>query len=247
MEKERSYPVREPPPPKPKRVYNSVAVGEGAGGAYAVLLDGKPGLTPLRTHLATSSRALAEAVAAEWDAQDPHIDPETMPLTRLLATALDRVTPQRDAVIASLLSYVDADSICYRASHPADLRARQNELWQPVVDWVSRQHNIALTSVDGLMPAAQPPQVAPTLRRVLEAMDDAALTAFQAAAAHTSSLALALGLVCRRLTAADVFAAAFLDEMYQVEKWGEDDLARDRRQRIARDIDAIERYLALSA
>ena len=78
-------------------------------------------------------------------------------------------------------------------------------------------------------------------------MDDTALTAFQAAAAHTSSLALALGLVCRRLTAADVFAAAFLDEMYQVEKWGEDDLARDRRQRIARDIDAIERYLALSA
>ena len=63
MEKERSYPVREPPPPKPKRVYKSVAVGEGAGGAYAVLLDGKPGLTPLRTHLATSSRALAEAVA----------------------------------------------------------------------------------------------------------------------------------------------------------------------------------------
>ena len=159
MEKERSYPVREPPPPKPKRVYKSVAVGEGAGGAYAVLLDGKPSLTPLRTPLATSSRALADAVAAEWDAQDPHIDPETMPLTRLLATALDRVAPQRDAVIASLLSYVDADSICYRASHPADLRARQNELWQPVVDWVSRQHNIALTSVDGLMPAAQPPQV----------------------------------------------------------------------------------------
>ena len=156
-------------------------------------------------------------------------------------------TSIRPAVIASLLSYVDADSICYRASHPADLRARQNELWQPVVDWISRQHDIALTSVDGLMPAAQPPQVASTLRRVLEAMDDTALTAFQAAAAHTSSLALALGLVCRRLTAADVFAAAFLDEMYQVEKWGEDDLARDRRQRIARDIDAIERYLALSA
>lgn len=246
MEKERSYPVREPPPPKPKRVYKSVSVGEG-GGAFAVLLDGRPGLTPLRTQLSTPARALAEAVAAEWDAQNPHVDPETMPLTRLLATALDRVAPQRDAVIASLLSYVDADSICYRAAHPADLRARQNEVWQPVVDWMLHQHDIALTSVEGLMPAAQPPEVALTLRRVLEAMDDTALTAFQAAAALTSSLTLALGLVCRRLSAADVFAAAFLDEMYQVEKWGEDDIARERRQRIARDIDAIERYLAFSA
>lgn len=247
MDKERSYPVREPPPPKPKRVYKSVSVGEGAGGAFAVLLDGRPALTPLRTQLATPSRALAEAVAAEWDAQDPHVEPETMPLTRLLATALDRVAPQREAVIDSLLSYVDADSICYRASHPADLRARQNAIWQPVVDWILNEHAITLTSVEGLMPAAQAPQVAVALRQVLSTMDNTALTAFQAAAAHTSSLALALTLVRRRLSAADVFTAAFVDEMYQIEKWGEDDLARDRRQRIARDIDAIERYLALSA
>lgn len=247
MDQDRQYPVREPPRPKPKRVYKTVAVGEGANGGYSVLLDGRPAFTPMRTHLATASRPLAEAIAAEWDAQDPHVDPETMPLTRLLATALDRVAPQREAVIESLLSYVDADAICYRASHPADLVARQNKLWQPIADWLLRDYDIAITSVQGLMPATQPPGVGVGMRRLLEALDDTSLTAFQATAALTSSLALALALVSRRLTAAEVFAAAFLDELYQVEYWGEDDLARDRRQRMAGDIDAIERYLALSA
>ena len=239
--------VREKAPPKVRRVYKSVEVGIRDGGTFAVLLDGKPALTPLRAPLAAASRALAAAVAAEWDAQDPHIDPEAMPLTRLLATALDKVSPQRAAVIDSLLSYVDADTICFRALHPADLRARQQKLWQPVMDWLQREHDIALAAVDGLMPAAQSPKAVARLRRALEDLGNAELTAFQAAASLANSLALAFALIRRHMSAADVFAAAFLDELYQVERWGEDQLVQDRRRRIAGDLAAIERYLALSA
>lgn len=240
-----TMPVRETAPPKPRRVFKSVGVGEDAG-LYTVLLDGKPALTPLRLPLRSHSKRLAEAVAAEWNAQDPHVDPETMPLTRLLATAIDRVAPQRDAVIDSLLSYVDADSICYRAGHPADLRERQRLMWQPVTDWLLRDYDIVLTSVDGLMPATQSPEVAPRMRRVLQDMDDATLNAFQAMAGLANSLALSFAFVFGRLSAADAFAAVFLDELYQAEKWGEDKLAQERRQRIAGEIDAIGRYLALS-
>lgn len=236
--------VREAPPPKPKRVYKTVAVGEDA--PFAILLDGKSALTPLRVPLKASSKALAAAVAAEWDAQEPHVDPETMPLTRLLATAIDRVSTQREAVIDSLLGYVDADSICYRAAHPADLRERQKAVWQPVIDWLARDGDIVLASVDGLMPAAQNPEVAERMRKALAALDDTELTAFQAAASLANSLALAFALVRGRLSAADVFAAAFLDELYQEEKWGEDTEALDRRRRIAGDLTAIGRYLELA-
>jgi chaperone required for assembly of F1-ATPase len=245
MNEDRKYPVRESAPPKPRRVYKAVGVGEGEG-TYAVLLDGKSALTPLRAPLASTSRPLAQAVAVEWDAQDPHVDPETMPLTRLLATQIDRIAPQREAVIANLLTYVEADTLCFRAQHPADLRARQQRVWGPVVDWLQRDYDIALTSTEGLTPPVQAPETSLRMRRSLEHLNDAHLTAFQAAASLASSLALGLALVHRRLTAADVFAAAFLDELYQVEKWGEDDLARDRRQRMARDLAAIERYLELS-
>jgi chaperone required for assembly of F1-ATPase len=169
-----------------------------------------------------------------------------MPLTRLLATGIDRVAPQREAVIASLLTYVDADSLCFRAEHPADLRDRQQRLWQPILDWLAREQGIALASVNGLMPAAQAPDISARMRRALEGLSDTQLTAFQAAASLGSSLALGFALVHRRLSAADVFAAAFLDELYQAEKWGEDEIARDRRRRIADDLAAIERYLDLT-
>ncbi|MGE4063363.1 MAG: ATP12 family chaperone protein [Rhodospirillaceae bacterium] len=244
MDKNRPLPVRESAPPKPRRVYKAVAVREG-GGSFSVLLDGKPALTPLRAPLASKSHALAAAVAAEWDAQDPHVDPETMPLTRLLATEIDRVTPLRDAVIASLMSYVDTDALCYRAAHPADLRARQQARWQPVLDWLATAHGIALTAVDGAMPISQAPAAVARMREALAALGDARLTAFQAAAALTTSLALSLALVHGHLSAADVFGAAFLDELYQSERWGEDKEAGDRRRRMAADLAAIERYLSL--
>ncbi len=236
--------VRETPPPKPRRVYKIVTVGEGT--PVAILLDGKPALTPMRAPLAAASRGLAAAVAAEWDAQDPHVDPETMPLTRLLATAIDRVSTQRGAVIDSLLSYVDADLLCYRAAHPADLRERQRAAWQPVVDWLQRECDIGLVAVDGLMPAVQDPAVAERMRKALTAFDDTELTAFQAAASLANSLALGFALVRGRLSADAVFTAAFLDELYQEEKWGEDAEASARRGRIAADIAAVERYLGLA-
>ncbi len=238
--------VRETAPPKPRRVYRTAASAASDAGLFAVLLDGKPALTPLRRPLSYKTKPLADAVAAEWEAQDPHVDPETMPLTRLLATEIDRIAPQRDAVIDSLLVFVDADSICYRAGHPAELRERQRAAWQPVADWLLRDHGIALTSTDGLMPAAQAPGTAAKMRAVLERLSDSELTAFQAAASITHSLALAFALVHKKVTAANCFNAAFLDELYQAEQWGEDGEAHNRRRRIAGDLSAIERYLALS-
>ena len=238
--------VREGAPPKPRRVYKGVGVGPQTDGLYPVLLDGRTAFTPLRAKLAAASPALADAVAKEWDAQDPHIDPETMPLTRLLATQIDRIGPQRGAVIASLIGYIDADSICYRAPYPADLCERQAQQWQPVLDWLSREHDLVLHTSEGAMPVAQPPGTDDRFRRILEGLDDTRLTAFQAAAALASSLALALALIFRRLSAGEVFAAAYLDEIYQAERWGEDKEAADRRKRIAGDLDAIDRYLTLS-
>lgn len=240
-------PAREAAPLKPRRVYKSAGVGDATAGTYAVLLDGKPARTPSRAPLASAKKSLASAVAAEWDAQNPHVDPETMPLTRLLATEIDRVTPHRAAVIDSLLSYVDADCTCYRAPHPADLRQRQQRRWGPVLDWLAREQGIVLTTVEGAMPASQTPEVAARVRSALESLTVSELTAFQAAAALTTSLALSFALVHRRLTASETFEAAFLDELFQAEKWGEDGEAAARRRRIAADIAAIERYLEFCA
>jgi len=233
-----------PPKPKVRRVYKSVGVGE-VEGLFRVLLDGKPVMTPLRAPLATRCAALAAALAAEWDAQTPYIEPEVMPLTRLVSTGLDCIAPQRDMMIDELMNYVDADLLCYRAAFPTALKARQHAVWQPVLDWLAGVHGVTLATAEGLMPFTQSPESAAALRAAICSLNDEMLTAFQAAAAITNSLALSLALVHGHISAAEAFAAASLDESYQMEQWGEDSLARDRRRAIAADLAAIGDYLRL--
>lgn len=236
--------VREPPKPKPKRVYKSVTVAPD-GSQWRVHLDGKALSTPMRKPLVTGSQPLAAAIAAEWDAQKEHVDPATMPLTRLLSTAIDKVSPDREGMIQELLRYVDADVLCYRAEHPADLRARQVQLWQPVLDWAGKGLGVEFAIAQGIMPLSQSPQVLAALQQALSELTDVELTAFQATAALSSSLVLSLALVKQHLDADGVFQAAHLDELYQAEKWGDDEEAAHRRAGIQTDLNAIETFLSL--
>jgi len=236
--------VREAPRPKPKRVYKSVAIAS-EGDAWRVQLDGKGVSTPMRKPLVTHIKPLAEEIAAEWDAQKTHVDPETMPLTRLLSTAIDKVTPACATIVTELMNYADTDLLCYRASHPADLRQRQDVVWQPVLDWLAAKTGASLEVVRGIIPTQQPPQSLTALERAIGELPDLALTAFQASAAVSSSLALSLAFVDKRLSAAEVFAASQLDETYQIEKWGEDELAAQRRANIAAELEGIGRFIAL--
>ena len=136
--------------------------------------------------------------------------------------------------------------MCYRASHPADLKLRQDELWQPVLDWLAAKTGASLEVVRGIIPTEQASESVAALERAIASLNDLELTAFQASAASTSSLALSLAFVHRRLSAAEVFAAAQLDETYQIEKWGDDELAAQRRDNIAADLNGIGQFLDLT-
>lgn len=235
---------REAPPPKPRRFYKDVGVAD-EDGIWCVTLDTKPVRTPMRKLLGSPRKSLAEAIAKEWDDQDPDIDREAMPITRLVSTAMDRIAPEREAVIESLMTYVEADLLCYRATYPATLKAKQHEAWQPVLDWLHKDFGAQFTVVDGVMPAQQSKGTADALRAAIEALSDERLTAFQACAAATKSLALSMALVHGQLKPADVCAYAHLDETFQAEQWGEDREALARRRAIDAEILAIGQYLAL--
>jgi chaperone required for assembly of F1-ATPase len=236
--------TREAPPPKAKRFYREATVARD-GDVFRVHLDGRPVKTPLQKVLAASSEALAEAIAAEWRGQGSEIDPTSMPLTRLTATALDRVGPEREAIVGVLLPYVETDLLCYRAASPKDLKARQQAQWQPVVEWMAVAHDIVLTVTDGIMPVVQPQTSVDAAGAALARLSDDLLTALQAAVGATGSFGLGLALVHGRLSAAEAIAATHLDETYQNEQWGEDTEALERRRRISAEIEAIGRYLSL--
>ena len=231
---------------KPLRRIKAVAVAETESG-FQIQVDGKPAHTPERRVLESPRRTLMDAIAQEWTAQGGTLNPSAMPLTRLLATQLDRVAPQRDAIIGGLASYIDADVLCYRAPNPAELRARQETVWQPILDWLAKTSGVSLVTVDSITPARQSADASAALIAALKKLDDSALTVLQAAAAVTSSIALSMALVQGHLDIATAHKAAHLDELFQIERWGEDEIARLRRETIAADLEVIGRYLKLSA
>jgi chaperone required for assembly of F1-ATPase len=229
-----------------KRFYKTaeaVPVGEGLHGVH---LDGRPIRTPSKAALAVPFAALADAIAEEWNAQEETLVLDSMPLTQLANSALDRVIPLRDTMIEEVMRFADTELLCYRAAaDEASLAARQAETWQPLLDWARQRYDAALCATDGLMPVEQPEDALRALRSAVMELDDWRLTALQAAAAPLGSLILALALLEGRLDAEAAYRAAFLDELYQMEHWGADAEAQARLDRQRKDIADTARFLAL--
>ncbi len=227
-----------------KRVYKQVVTVPAEGG-WAVALDGRAMRTPARNPMMLPSEPLATAIAGEWDAQQDEIRPHTMPLTRLAATAIDRTAPQRNSVIEEVTAYVGTDLVCYRADHPPTLAARQEAVWQPLIHWAMSRYDAGLAVTTGVIPVRQSGAALKAFAGAVAALDDFRLTGLHTLTAASGSLVIALALLEGKLDAAAAFAAAQLDETFQIEAWGEDTEAMQRRAALAADIDATARFLGL--
>ncbi|HVJ55458.1 MAG TPA: ATP12 family protein [Aliidongia sp.] len=227
-----------------KRFYREVSVAEVEGG-FGVLLDGRALRTPAKRGLVLPYLAPAEALAAEWAAQDGEIRPATMPLMKLVSTALDLVADKHAAVAEEAANYAKSDLLCYRADHPPELIDRQARLWQPLLDWAALRFDAPLRVTAGILPVSQPPDSLKALRHALDGLEPLVLTPVADLTAVTGSLILALALWDGEIDAAGAFAAATLDEAFQIERWGEDAELTARLDRQRRDLDAAARLLAL--
>lgn len=230
---------------KAKRFYKDVTVGHGDAG-HTILLDGRTVKTPASRPLAAPTQALAEAIANEWRAQKEEIVPDAMPLTKALNTALDRIGPRRQAVIDDLAQYANSDLLCYRAEHPADLVRRQAEAWDPWLAWADKRFGATLNVVKGVTHTSQPADALSRLRAAVAAHDDAHLVALHTAITITGSAVLGLAFAEGALSADDAFAAARVDERYQIEHWGSDAEAEKAAANRLGELRAAERFLKLA-
>jgi chaperone required for assembly of F1-ATPase len=224
--------------PLPKRFYKTAEQAAGEGG-FVVLLDGKAAKTPGRAPLVLPTEGLASLVAAEFAAQGETIDPSTMPLMRLSNTVVDGVRHQPDAVVEEILRYAASDLLCYRSEGPEGLVARQNEAWDPVLDWVRAETGARFMLAEGIVHVAQPPGTLTVLSAYLAGRSEP----FRLAALHvmttlTGSALLALAVEGGLLTAAEAWAAAHVDEDWNIAHWGEDAEAATRRALRWRDMQA---------
>jgi chaperone required for assembly of F1-ATPase len=229
-----------------KRFYRQVELGV-EGDMHRVLLDGRPLRTPTKRPLALPTAALAVAIAAEWREQGESIEPAIMPITRLASTAQDRLPELRAAAIAELVDYAETDLLCYRAAAPLDLVERQSQRWQPLLDWAARTYGARLVMTTSILPVAQPKAAVQRLQAAVEALDDWRLVGLHAATSVLGSMILGLALVEGRIDAEQALATSLLDELFEIERWGQDAETERRHAMLRRDLEAATAFLGALA
>lgn len=234
------------PAPLRQRFYKVVTVEPGATGAgWQVLLDGRGLKTPGKQIVALPQQELAAAMAAEWQAQTDVINPIIMPLTRLANSAIDGIAGREAEVRADIVKYAGSDALCYRAERPAALVAKQAASWDPVLDWAADALGVRFILASGIMPVAQPEEALAAVEQALVDYDALALAALHVMTTLTGSALLMLAHVGGFLSVEEAWAAAHVDEDFQIEHWGEDEEAKVRRQGRKREMLAASRFLAL--
>ncbi|UWU90091.1 ATP12 family chaperone protein [Bradyrhizobium sp. CB1015] len=229
-------------PPQRKRFYREAGVIEAEGG-FAITLDGKPIRTPSGRQVVIPTSALADGVAAEWTAQGETIDPVTMPLTRIANSVVEGVVDRVELVSDDLAKYFESDLLFYRAGHPEGLVAREAAHWDPVLFWAAETLGAHFILSEGVMHVKQPDEAVKAARAALPG-DPWSVAALHMVTTLTGSALLALALDQGVRDADQVWAAAHVDEDWNVEQWGVDEEAAARRAARLKDFQAAVTVLA---
>lgn len=210
---------------KQKRFWEQVQVTESDTG-FSVELDGRSVKTPAKAGLILPTRAMAEAIAAEWQAQEDVVNPHTMPCTRSANAALDKVRIQHREVADMLTEYGDSDLLCYRAESPVELVQRQNERWNPALEWAADELGVRLQTRHGIQHQPQESEALERLGAKVRAFSAFELAAFHDLVSISGSLILGFATAAGWRDASEIWTLSRLDELWQEEQWGPDDVAQ---------------------
>jgi len=227
-----------------KRFYKAVSVVPDEDG-FAIALDGRQLKSPSKRPLVFPTQALADVVAQEWDAQAEHIVPTSMPLMALMATAVDRIGPERVVVTEQIAAYGGSDLLCYRAEGPADLVALQAKAWDPWLTWIAEDVGASLRTTAGIIHVQQPDAALEAITKAVDLFDDNRLSALSIITAMGGSVVIGLAFLQGQITAAKAYEAVTVDEAYQETTWGVDAEAAARRAGIRAEFLAAEHFLSL--
>ena len=229
--------------PLPKRFYKSVAVTDQLG----IALDGRSVKTPLKVPLILSNRALAEAVAAEWEAQIEVINPHAMPLTKLANTAIDRAIAEKAKITAEIVEFAGSDMVCYRAESPEGLVLRQTTHWDPIIAWARADLNVGFETVSTITHKIQPAVALQALEAHITALDPFSFVSIHNLTTLTGSALLATMVAAGQISAEAAWLAANVDEDWQIGTWGEDAEAMVRREGRLNEFLACAEFLNLAS
>ena len=232
-----------------KRFYTMASTTKTEEG-YAIQLDGKTVQTSLKQDLIAPTKSLADAIVLEWADQGENIVPDTMPLTQILTTAIDKIR-DRKAITDSAMRYLDTDLVCYWAKEPEELHRRQKEIWGRWVKWFDEQFEVPLYTTQKIDALKQEAEAHKRAWNYIEALDDYYFTILHIMTSQSGSLVLALAFVEGEASSEEVFNASYLEDLYKAEIYNEDKYGaapdeESEREAFKRDTQAAKQFLELA-
>jgi len=233
-----------------KRFYKRVSTSADYDGFFAVQLDTKPVMTPVKNILKAPTEELADAIAAEWAAQTDEIIPAAMPLTQIMTTALDRIMQEREVVEQATLKYLDTDLLCYRTAHPPELAGRQQEMWGLWLDWFEKEYDVKLETTTELKALAQPEETHQKITESVQSMDDLHFNILQLVTSLSGSIVLGLAFVRGAIDPDQLFETLYVDENYKADIYnehlhGKAPHEEDKQKAVMRELLAAREFLNL--
>lgn len=229
------------PTQKPKRFFKTVSIAQDETG-WRVELDGRTPKTPAKKSLVVPTKALAAALATEWDSQKIELDLPRMTLTRLANVSIDRTPLTRPEMVAEVQKYGGTDLLCYLADNPAELRERQEAHFAPLRDWAGQQHGVMLMTTQGIINAPQPPASIDAIGRYADEKCDFGLTGLAMGLNIYGSAVLSMAVAEGELSGPDAYDISRIDEIWQIEQWGEDAEAAARTKDQRREAEALGKW-----
>jgi chaperone required for assembly of F1-ATPase len=227
-----------------KRLFKDVVVAS-TGDSFSISLDDRLLRTPNSENYDLPTSSLAAEIAAEWQAQETEINLKSMPLTLIAGTAVDRVAPMLEEIVEEVIRYATTDLLCYRASEPAELVAKQTATWQPILDWASDNLGVSLKVTEGVVPIEQDSELTEALRARLAVYDHFKVAATHILTGALGSIFLALAVVENHIDVEQALETSQLDEIFQAGKWGTDNEAAERREAVRAEAVEAVRFLTL--
>jgi len=205
---------------------------------WTIQLDHSPVFTPMKNIFILPSQKMSELIANEWNSQKIEFEPADMHITQLANTMIDKISDElmREVMEEEVVKYASSDLVCYFTDKPVDLAERQRDLWLPLIDWLKTVYKIEFLIADGVQYIDQAGGSLNKIREIIRKMDSVSFTSLQYVASLTGSFIIAFALVKNRITLEEAYKAAFVDDLYQLEKWGSDEEAEDRLSHIKADM-----------
>jgi chaperone required for assembly of F1-ATPase len=203
-----------------KRFYTLVSTRKTDDG-YVLQLDGKTVKTPSGQEIAAPTQALADAIVLEWAAQEEKVKPDTMPLTQILTTAIDKIR-DREAITESVMRYLDTDMVCYWAKEPEEIAKRQKEVWGRWIKWFEEHYEVPLYTTKKIDAIKQDPEAHKRAWNYIESLDAYYFTVLHIMTSLSGSLVMALALSEGDITVDELFQASYLEELYRGELYNEE-------------------------